>query len=250
MSLRWEIVTERFAPKNMIPERLFEGEPDTIPHLSGDIELRNVTVRDNDGKTILEDLDLTIPAGARVAIQSTHASERNALGQLLTRELLPVQGDVVMGGHNLRDLHQSVIAARIGYAYSRPYLFDGTLGDNLMMPLRTRPQHEADATKAPSRRQIEAVRAGNPPDSLSDEWINPGLAGLDDIDDIRDWWFQLVEAMGIDEFMFRRTLRTQFDPQLHPVLAQEIINLRETVARTTARQRPRSICLSVRSGPF
>ncbi|NOC45508.1 ABC transporter transmembrane domain-containing protein [Ruegeria sp. HKCCD7559] len=234
MSLRWEIVTERFAPDNMIPEELFEGEPETIPRLTGDIELRNVTVRDSDGKTVLEDLDLTIPRGARVAIQSGQASERSALGQLLTREVLPAQGEVIIAGHNLRGLHQAVIAARIGYAYSRPYLFDGTLGDNLMMPLRTHPRHQADMLKAPTRWQIEAVRAGNSPDSLDDEWIDPGLAGLDDIDDIRDWWFQLVEAMGIDEFMFRRTLRTQFDPEIHPVLAQEVVNLRGTIAERLA----------------
>ena len=230
MSLRWEIVTERFAPDNMIPEELFVGEPETIPHLTGDIELHSVTVRDDDGKTILEDIDLIIPKGARVAIQSSSAAERSALAQLLTREILPVQGDVTIAGHDIQKLHQTVIAARIGYAYSRPYLFDGTLGDNLLMPLRTHPQHEADATKAPSRWQIEAVRAGNPPDSLSDEWIDPGLAGLEDIEDIRDWWFELVEAMGIDEFMFRRTLRSQFDPEQHPILAGEIVKLRDTVA--------------------
>lgn len=230
MSLRWEVVTERFAPSNMIPEELFVGEPEVIPRLTGDIELRNVTVRDDDGKTILEDIDLIIPKGARVAIQSGHASERNALAQVLTREVLPVQGEIIMAGHNLKDLHQSVIAARVGYAYSRPYLFNGTLGDNLLMPLRPHPQHEADAAQAPDRWQIEAARAGNPTDSLTDEWIDPGLAGLDDIDDIRDWWFKLVEAMGIDEFMLRRTLRTRFDPQLHPVLAQGVVDLRDTVA--------------------
>jgi putative ABC transport system ATP-binding protein len=231
MSLRWEVVTERFAPSNMIPEELFVGEPEVIPHLTGEIELRNVTVRDDDGKTILEDIDLAIPKGARVAIQSGHAAERNALAQVLTREVLPVQGDVIMAGHNLKDLHQTVIAARIGYAYSRPYLFNGTLGDNLLMPLRPHPQHEAEAERAPNRWQIEASRSGNPTDSLADEWIDPELAGLDDIDDIRDWWFKLVEAMGIDEFMLRRTLRTRFDPKLHPVLAQGVVDLRETVAQ-------------------
>ncbi|WP_171132760.1 MULTISPECIES: ABC transporter transmembrane domain-containing protein [unclassified Ruegeria] len=229
MSLRWEVVTERFAPSNMIREELFEGEPETIPRLTGDIELRNVTVRDDDGKTILEDIDLTIPQGARVAIQSTHASERSALAQLLTREVLPAQGEVIMAGHDLNDMHQKVIAARIGYAYSRPYLFDGTLGDNLMMPLRTHP-HPSKELSVPSQRQIEAVRSGNSSDLLDTDWIDPGLAGLDDTDGIRDWWFQLVEAMGIDEFMFRRTLRSQFDPKLHPVLAQEIVNLRDVVA--------------------
>lgn len=64
MSLRWQIVTERFAPDNMIPEELFDNAPESIPHLRGGIELRNVTVRDADGKTVLEDIDLTIPPGA------------------------------------------------------------------------------------------------------------------------------------------------------------------------------------------
>lgn len=231
MSLRWQIVTERFAPDNMIPEELFDNAPESIPHLRGGIELRNVTVRDADGKTVLEDIDLTIPPGARVAIQAPQTSERNALAQVLTREVLPVHGEVIVAGHNLNDLHQAVIAARIGYAYSRPYLFDGTLGDNLLMPLRTHPRHEAQATQTPSKRQAEALRAGNLPDSLSDDWLDPGLAGLDNIDDIRNWWFQLVEAMGIDEYMFRRTLRSQFDPGLHPDLATEIVNLRPKIAQ-------------------
>jgi ABC-type multidrug transport system fused ATPase/permease subunit len=230
MSLRWEIVTERFAPRNMIPDELFEGEPKDIPRLTGDIELKNVTVLDNDGNTVLEDLSLTIPPGARVAIQSTKASERTAMAQLLTREILPVRGEVLLSGHNIEELHQAVIAARIGYAHSRPYLFDGTLGDNLLMPLRTRPQYDADVLRRPTRKQIEAVRAGNSADSLDEDWLDPGLAGLTDGDQIRDWWFKLVEAMGIDEFMFRRTLRSRFDPSLHSALAHEIVAIRGKVA--------------------
>ncbi|MEX0317864.1 MAG: ABC transporter transmembrane domain-containing protein [Ruegeria sp.] len=230
MSLRWDIVTERFAPRDMIPEKLFLGQPDHIPHLAGTVALRDLTVRDQDGNTILEDIDLTIPPGARVAIQSSRASERTAIAQLLTREVLPARGEVTVAGHKLNELHQAVIAARVGYAHSRPYLFDGTLGDNLLMPLRTGPRKEGDGLRRPSRKQIEAVRAGNSADVLDADWIDPGLAGLSDGDQIRDWWFQLVEAMGIDEFMFRRTLRSRFDPLLHPRLASEIVRLRDTVA--------------------
>jgi len=236
MSLRWQVVTERFNPDNMIPEELLEGEPESIPHLRGDIELRNITVRDADGKTVLEDIDLTIPGGARVAIKASEDSERRALAELLIREILPAQGEVILSGHALKSLHQAVIAARIGYAHSRPYLFSGTLGDNLLMPLRTHPQHEEEARKAPSRYQIEAVKAGNSPDLLSDDWIDPSLAGLQSSDEIRDWWFKLVEAMGIDEFMLRRTLRSQFDPKLHPDLAERIVELRDKVAQRLAKR--------------
>lgn len=229
MSLRWEIIAERFAPKDMIDEKLFEGEPNDIPHLTGTIELNNVTVRDHDDNTILEDITLSIPPGARVAIQSSQASERTAFAQLLTREVLPSRGSVTLSGYPLDTLHQAVIAARIGYAHSRPYLFDGTLGDNLLMPLRIKPQSMMWDPKGKDQRMSEAMRSGNSPDSLHSDWVDPGLAGLTDGEDIRDWWFKLVEAMGIDEYMFRRTMRSRFDPQLHPGLARAIVELRPEV---------------------
>ncbi|MHA6264074.1 ABC transporter transmembrane domain-containing protein [Arenibacterium sp. CAU 1754] len=229
MSLRWTIVTERFAPKGMIGETLFEGEPDQIPHLDGDIELSDVTVRDQDGNVVLEDINLTIPPGARIAIQSKKDSERAAFAQLLTREVIPHRGKVTISGHDLSGLHQAVIAARIGYAHSRPYLFDGTLGDNLLMPLRTKPQEDPSDAVAQGRWANEAARSGNSTDRLNVNWVDPSVAGLDDRAEIRDWWFKLVEAMGIDELMFRRTLRSRFDPEVHPKLAQAIVDLRPEI---------------------
>jgi len=227
MSLRWEIVTERFAPRGMIDPTLFDGEPAVIPRLQGSIEMKDVTVEDQDGNIILEDFNLTIPPGTRVAIQSTRSAERSAVAQLLTRELLPTRGEVILSGHPLEQLHQSVIAARIGYAHSRPYLFDGTLGDNLLMPLRLRPPENGQVLTGHDKRMaLEAQRSGNSPDSPTANWVDPGLAGLTDPEDLRDWWFKLVEAMGLDEFMVRRTARSRFDPDLHPGLAKAIVDLR------------------------
>lgn len=229
MSLRWKIVTDRFAPSGMIPEDKFEGEPGSLPHLQGAIELKDVTVQDEDGNTVLEDITLTIPPGARVAIQSDRDNERAAFGELLTREVLPVRGQVTLSGHALNDLHQAVISARVGYAHSRPYLFDGTLGDNLMMPLKIKPQEMLWDPYHRDRRLSEARRSGNSPDPLHASWIDPDIAGLADGEDVRAWWFELVEAMGLDEFMFRRTLRSTFDPQIHPGIAREVVRLRPQI---------------------
>ncbi|MCR9126162.1 MAG: ABC transporter transmembrane domain-containing protein [Rhodobacteraceae bacterium] len=229
MSLRWQIVTERFAPANMIAPELFEGEPATIPRLNGAIEIRDVTLRDANGNTILEDINLDIPAGARVAIQSTSATERAAFADLMTREALPMRGSVTMAGHPLNELHQSVLAARIGYAHSRPYFFDGTLGQNLTMALRARPLTVKWDPGHRDRMFNEARRAGNSLDPLDVEWLDPDLAGLTRDEDVQDWWFKLVQAMGTDEAMFRRTLRSTFDPALHRDLARAIVDLRPVV---------------------
>jgi len=229
MSLRWQVVTERFAPDGMIDEKLFSGEPDEIPRLDGDLVLHDVTVHDADGNPVLENISLTIPPGTRVAIKSGKPSERAAFARLLTREVLPAGGYVTLAGHPLSSLHQSVIAARIGHAHSRPYLFDGTLGENLLMPLRIRPHTFPPDSPKRDRKLQEAIRAGNSPDPLDADWIDPALAGLAAEDDIRDWWFRLVEAMGIDRDMFSRALRSRIDPRLHSELAERIVALRPEI---------------------
>jgi len=227
MSLRWQIMAEKFAPPGMIDAALFEGEPREVPHLRGEIELRDVTVRDAEGKPILDGLSLTIPAGAQVAIQSTSAAERQALAQLLTREVLPTRGTVTVAGRPLAELHQGVIASRIGYAFSAPYLFDGSLGDNVLMPLRNRPR--ATAPELQLLQRAESLRAGNSADPLHADWVNPDLAGLGSEDGLRDWWFQLVEAMGIDGQLFHRTLHARLQDR-HRALEAQIIALRPRIA--------------------
>jgi putative ABC transport system ATP-binding protein len=229
MSLRWDVVTERFDPKGMIDEALFEGEPDEIPHLRGEIVLNQVTVRNANGTPILEDINLKIPHGARVAIKAGNQTERTALAELLTREITPARGTVHMDGHDLSGLHQAVISARIGYAHSRPYLFDGTLGSNLMMPLMTSPKTILWDPAQKDHFANEAERSGNSLDSLRADWLDPDLADLKSAEEIRSWWFKLVEAMGIDEFMFQRMLGARVDPELHPRLAKKITGIREEV---------------------
>lgn len=231
MSLRWQIVMEKFAPEDMIDDALFEDGPTDMPHLDGEIEFRKVSVRDSDGNPVLEDINLTIPPATRVAVKSSRPSERAALGQLLSREVLPTRGDVILSGHNLRDLHQATIAARVGYANSRPYLFNGTLGDNLLMPLRLKPAPLDNPAAAVSRKRVEARRAGNSADPLEADWVMPAMAGLADQGDIRDWWFALIEAMGLDEEMLTQTLNAKFDPEQHRTLAGQIVALRGEILR-------------------
>ncbi|WP_299966432.1 ABC transporter transmembrane domain-containing protein [uncultured Roseobacter sp.] len=229
MSLRWEIVTERFAPKGMIDESLFEGEPETVPRLDGVISIKDVTVRNADGNALLENINLEIPAGARVAVQSTSQTERTALAELLTREVLAARGSVTIAGHDLSELHQAVIAARIGYAHSRPHLFEGTLRDNLLMPLRTSPKTVLWDPSRKDRKNWEARRAGNSPDSIAADWMDPELAGLNSVEEINGWWFQLVEAMGLDELMFRGMLRSGTYMEGNMQLADAIVSLRDEV---------------------
>ncbi|APE44909.1 ABC transporter permease [Sulfitobacter alexandrii] len=229
MAVRWEVVLERFNPPKMIDERLFTGTPEEIPHLRGDIEFDRVTLRDEDGSTVLQDLSFTMPAGSRVAVEVKNQSERMALADLLTREVLPTRGQIRMAGHDLTELHQSVIAARVGYAGAQPYLFQGTVGNNLLMPLMTRPATVLWDPKKLDRATIEARRSGNSADSTKAEWLDPTVADLRTREEVFDFWYKITSALGTADVIFLSMLDSRMDPDKHPELARRIVGLRDEV---------------------
>jgi ABC-type multidrug transport system fused ATPase/permease subunit/CRP-like cAMP-binding protein len=231
MALRWEVVTEKFAPKTLVDDTLFEGAPEIFPKLNGDIELRDITVLDDEGHSVLEDINLVIPKGARVAIKTNSEAAALAFADVLTREVIPKRGNVQMAGHALNELHQSVIANSIGYAHSKPHIFQGTLGENLLMPFKKEPTFEGSFPSDVGRWQEEAARSGNSTDPFDTDWVDPKLAGFETSDDIREWWFHLVEVMGIDEFMVRRALRSRLEPNAQQELADAIVQVRPEIAK-------------------
>ncbi len=225
MALRWEVVTERFAPSGMLDEALFEGTPEDMPRLTGDIVLEHATVRDADGNAVLEDLNATLPGGHVIGIAAPSAEDRRALGELLTRETLPSAGEVRIGDNALKSLHHATVAARIGRASSRPLLFKGSFGDNVMMPLRRAP---LGPSEDPARME-ETRRAGNSPDPFDAPWVDPKAAGCDTSEELHDWWMQLTLGLGEGNALFRRGLDQCFEAERHPALAARLVELRSRI---------------------
>ncbi|MDG1183751.1 MAG: ABC transporter transmembrane domain-containing protein [Tateyamaria sp.] len=226
MSLRWETITERFAPDGMINDELFYGPVGEVPRLNADTVLDQVTVRDNDGNPVLEDISMTLPPRSVIGITAPNDEDRRALAEILTRETLPTSGTITLSGHDITSLHQVVIAKRIGHATSRPVMFKGAFGDNVSMPLRYAPiegENESDFLR-------EAIRAGNSSDPLDAQWLDPAIAGLDSIQSLRAWWSQLIDGMGSGAALTRRAMDQTCNPEQHAELCQSLIALRPKVA--------------------
>ena len=230
VAVRWETVLERFAPSALVEESLFEGNPDGISSLKGDIKIIDATVLDEEGQTVLEDITLTIPQGARVAITTDNEKTALAFADLLTREVIAQRGSVEIAGRDLNTIHQVTLANCIGYAHSNPHILRGTLGENLLMPFKNKPIESKIAHLETDNFRLKARQSGNSVDLLDTDWIDPGIAGLQSSEEIRDWWFELVQAMGIDDFMVRRALRAQLESTKHQELADAIVRLRPEIA--------------------
>jgi len=190
-----------------------------------------VTVRDERGQNVLEDISLTIPQGARVAVKTKTESEALAFADLLTREVIPQYGSVKIAGRNLNSLHQETLANCIGYAHSDPNILSGTMGENLFMPFKHKPILAEELPSDIESFRKKAEQSGNSTDPFEVDWIDPGVAGLTSSDEVQEWWFQLVEAMGIDDFMVRRALRSTHESSALPELAEAIVQLRPEVAK-------------------
>jgi ABC-type multidrug transport system fused ATPase/permease subunit len=226
MALRWDTITERFAPTGMIDDALFNEDPGDIPPLFGDIELSNVTVLDDEENTVLDALNVTFPAGRTIAITASSDEDRRALADLLTRELTPSSGQVSIAGHSLSELHQATISARIGHATARPVMFLGSFGDNVLMPLKYQPLGDI----SDSAQSLESTRAGNSAEMLEADWLDLSSAGVSNTSELRSWWLQLVQSMGSADPLFRRGLDQRFNASDHPDLTTALIASRPAVA--------------------
>ena len=234
MALRWETVTERFASDLLVDDSLFNGEPDADATLKGDIKIKDVSVRDEDDHTVLEDISLTIPQGARVAIKAENETEAMAFADLLIREVLPNRGSVTIAGQNLNTVHQVTLANRIGYVHSNPHILRGTIGDNILLPLKNKPIEDIQKHTNIVSFQEKARQSGNSVDLYDTDWIDPAIAGFKSSDEIRDWWFQLVGAIGMHDFIVRRAMRSTLELSKHQKVADEIVRLRPEIARRLA----------------
>lgn len=232
LSLRWHLIGDRFGPSGMVDEELIENEPEDIPRLTGDIVFKDVYVRDHDGDSVLENISTTVRQGSVIGIRSQDAEERRAVAELFTREITPMSGGLEIGGQKLNDLHQRVIATRVGYADPTPYVFQGTFGDNVLMPLKQRPLSDLPDPMGEAeekKRAYESKRTGNSADRLYSEWVDPSLGDLEDEDAVHAWWVALMDATGAGNALFRKGLDQPFVEADHEELAQTLVDLRPQI---------------------
>lgn len=152
-----------FALIDAVP-RVVQRNPEPIGRLEGRIEFRDVTFGYTEGQRVLEDFDLTIEAGERVALVGHTGAGKSTLGKLVTRFYEFQGGRIVVDRHDIRTVDLSEYRRQLGVVPQSPFLFSGTVADNIRYP---RPG-ATDAEVATAARQV----AGG-------DWLNALQYGLD-----------------------------------------------------------------------
>ena len=98
--------------------------------IKGDIEFRNLSFSYN-GKRVLKDVSLEIPAGSAVGITGATGSGKSTLFQLLTRVEEPPFGTVFIDGVDARDIKKESLRKGVVYVPQETTVFSGTVRDNI-----------------------------------------------------------------------------------------------------------------------
>ncbi|MET0494699.1 MAG: ABC transporter ATP-binding protein [Actinoplanes sp.] len=97
------------------------------------VRVAHVSARYGDGPLVLHDLSVTIEPGEHLAVVGRTGSGKSTFAKLLTRRLEPAGGSILLSGVPLDRLSSASTAGRVVIVPQDPFLFDGTLAENVKL---------------------------------------------------------------------------------------------------------------------
>ncbi len=87
-----------------------------------------------DGKVnVLSDISMEIPPGSRIGITGPPGCGKTTLLSLIPRLYDPMTGRICLDGKDLKTFDPEFLRDHISFMAQEPFLFSGTLGDNILM---------------------------------------------------------------------------------------------------------------------
>ena len=102
--------------------------------LKGEIDFRDVRFEYVEGQPVLDHFTLHIPAGEMVALVGHTGAGKSTLGKLITRFYEFQDGQLFIDGNDIRFLDLNAYRRQVGVVPQTPFLFNGTVADNIRYP--------------------------------------------------------------------------------------------------------------------
>ena len=133
------IVTSKAAAARIIevieeiPDINDSNADESLEVEDGSIEMRNVCFKYNSGaeKNVLDNINLDIKSGETVGIIGGTGSAKTTLVQLIPRLYDVTQGELLVGGRNVREYKIKALRDSVAMVLQSNVLFSGTIAENL-----------------------------------------------------------------------------------------------------------------------
>ncbi|MBC7174535.1 MAG: ABC transporter ATP-binding protein [Polyangiaceae bacterium] len=132
------------------------------PPLRGEVRFEDVRFGYEEGRSVLEGVDLHVRPGERVAVVGPSGGGKTTMMALLQRLYDPSGGRVSVDGIDVKDVQQRSLRSQIGVVTEEPLLFDDTLENNIRYgkPDASREEVEAAIEAAQLEEVVQKLPAG------------------------------------------------------------------------------------------
>src|SRR5579859_5117362 len=117
---------------------LLDAEPKVVQRsneklsdVRGEIQFKHVDFSYNDTESVLHDFSLDIPAGQSLALVGHTGAGKSSIGKLIARFYEFQGGQITVDGYDIRNLDLRAYRAHLGIVTQSPFLFDGTVMENI-----------------------------------------------------------------------------------------------------------------------
>jgi ABC-type multidrug transport system fused ATPase/permease subunit len=124
-------------------ERVFEvldTKPDVVDRpdvvapsgkLHGNVQAKNVLFSYRSDLPVLKRINFDVTAGERIALVGPSGAGKSTLIKLIMRFYDVTEGAILLDGQDIRDFPLAYVREQIGLVQQEPFLFNGTVGENI-----------------------------------------------------------------------------------------------------------------------
>ena len=119
---------------NILDEEPEPPDPSNATELGeteGKVSLENVTFAYDPGRPVLQNVDIDIEPGQTIALVGPTGAGKTTIASLIPRFYDATEGSVKIDGRDVRELARKDLRAGIGIVLQEPFLFSGTVAENV-----------------------------------------------------------------------------------------------------------------------
>jgi len=130
------------------PEIVDASDALVPPDIHGEVTFEQVSFGYLPEVEVLHDIDLRVRAGETIALVGPTGAGKSTFTALVARFYDVTKGRILIDGHDIRHIRRECLARRLGLVLQDPFLFSGTVADNIRYG---RPEASGDEVTAAAK---------------------------------------------------------------------------------------------------